>query len=286
MSYVGKILVVVQVVLSLLFMAFAGAVFSMHANWQAKYQATQTQLESTQQNLETVQSQLDIAQRGFADKLAAETERANKFQAQAANLQAQVATSTTRNQQLEQQRETQTGLAEAKSAEAKFRQQESEKQRIENDKLQDKLNATAAQVRDLTDQVFSKDQMITELQKRYDAMLVQKNFLEKIVAAEGLETNPRIVAQMQSPPPPVEGLVMETRANRAGRVQYVDISIGSDDGLVANHELDVYRSAGKTSEWLGKIRIVDVLPDSAVGEVVLEAKNGIIAEGDNVTSKL
>jgi len=286
MSYVGKILVVVQVVLSLLFMAFAGAVFSMHANWQSKFEATKTQLDSTQANLDTVQSQLDIAKRDFDTKLEAETQRANKFQAQAANLQAQVATSTTRNQQLEQQRETQTGLAEAKAAEAKFRQQESEKQRIENDKLQEKLNETAAQVRDLTDQVFSKDQMITELQKRYDGLLEDKAFLEKIVAAEGLETNPRIVAKMQSPPPPVEGLVMETRANRAGRVQFVNISIGSDDGLVANHELDVFRQAGNSSEWLGKIRIVDVLPDTAVGEVVLEAKNGIIAEGDNVTSKL
>lgn len=286
MSYVGKILVVVQVVLSLLFMAFAGAVFSMHANWQSKFEATKTQLDSTQANLETAQTQLDIAKRDFEAKLEAETQRANKFQAEAANLKAQVATSTTRNQQLEQQRETQTGLAEAKAAEAKFRQQESEKQRIENDKLQAKLNDTAAQVRELTDQNFSQKQTIMELQQRYDNMLVQKNFLEKIVAAEGLETNPRIVERMQLPPPPVEGLVMETRANRAGRVQFVNISIGSDDGLVANHELDVFRQAGNDSEWLGKIRIVDVLPDTAVGEVVLEAKNGIIAEGDNVTSKL
>ena len=34
MSFVGKILVVVQLVLSVLFMAFAGAVQSAHVNWR------------------------------------------------------------------------------------------------------------------------------------------------------------------------------------------------------------------------------------------------------------
>ena len=37
MSFVGKILVVVQLVLSVLFMALAGAVFSVHQNWKDKY---------------------------------------------------------------------------------------------------------------------------------------------------------------------------------------------------------------------------------------------------------
>jgi hypothetical protein len=70
-------------------------------------------------------------------------------------------------------------------------------------------------------------------------------------------------------------------------VQFVELSIGSDDGLLKGNELDVVRISGNDrSDWLGKVRVVDVGPDWAVAEIILPAKNGIIQEGDNVTTKL
>lgn len=287
MSYVGKILVIVQVVLSLLFMAFAGAVFAIHQNWRSEHEKAQQALQTTQASLQTSQEELINAKREFESRLAEETQRANEFQAKNTGLVAQLAALKTKNDTLEQQRATQTGLAEAKANEARFRQEEAERQRVENAKLQAKLDETAAENRQLRDELFTLEGRFNELNDLYVSGLEQVAYLKKVVSNAGLETDPEVVNRQMSPPPPVEGLVTKTQANRANRVQFVEMSIGSDDGLVKGNELDVVRiHSSSQADWLGRVRVVDLGPDWAVGEVVLPAKNGIIQEGDNVTTKL
>ena len=92
----------------------------------------------------------------------------------------------------------------------------------------------------------------------------------------------------QQPPPVVEGVVMDARKSARQGTEFVEISLGSDDGLAKGHSLFVYRGAngGDRGKYLGKIEIVYVTPDKAVGTVVERAKNGVIQKGDNVTSKL
>lgn len=288
MSYVGKILVIVQVVLSLLFMTFAGGVFAVHQNWKQKYTESQTALEAAQKSLAQAQEEALNAKREFDARLAEETQKAQKLQSDVTGLQAGVADLAQQNALLKTQRATQTGLAEAKANEARFRQEESEKLRIENGKLQTKVNELSGETRELKDQIFTKDVSYKTLNNLYENTLSQLAYLKEVVSKHGMETDPEVVAKMKAPAPPVEGLVTSLRKNKAGRVQFVEISIGSDDGLVKGNELDVVRVYGNEnrSEWLGRIRVADLGPDWAVGEVILPSKNGIIQEGDNVTTKL
>ena len=51
MTFLGKIVIVVQVVLSLMFMAFAGAVFSVQTNWKTRAEGLQTRLEEDGKSL-------------------------------------------------------------------------------------------------------------------------------------------------------------------------------------------------------------------------------------------
>lgn len=288
MSYVGKILVIVQVVLSLLFMAFAGGVYSMHQNWRAKYNDSQASLNRVQSELQQAQAEALEAKREFEARIAEEQAKAQAAQAEVTGMQASLADLTQQNALLKTQRATQTGLAEANAKEAAFRQEEAEKQRVENQKLQAKVNELAAENRELKDQIFTKDVAFKNLNNVYESSLVQLNYLKQVVSKHGMETDPEVVAKMNSPAPPVEGLVTHIRKNRANRVQFVEISIGSDDGLNKGNELDVIRVFGaeNRSDWLGRVKIVDLGPDWAVGEVILPSKNGIIQEGDNVTTKL
>lgn len=287
MSYVGKILIIVQVVLSLLFMAFAGAVFVVHQNWRQKYEAASQTLNQTQQSLNVAQQELVQAKRDFDNRLQQAEQKANQFQAKNTGLTAQLAALQAQNNELESQRETQTGLAEAKANEARFRREEAEKERIENKKLQAKLDETAAENRDLKDQMFTNEEKFKALNREYETGLAQLAYLKTVVANAGLQTDPEVVAKQMAPPPPVEGLVTAVKKNRANRVQFAEISIGSDDGLMKGNELDVVRVHGKEkADFLGSIRVVDLGPDWAVGEVILPSKNGIIEAGDNVTTKL
>jgi len=288
MSYVGKILVIVQVVLSLLFMTFAGGVFAVHQNWKNKYEASQKTVATTEKDLKQAREDAVNAQREFETKLSEQSQNAQKFQAEAVGLKATVEDLKKQNALLQTQRATQTGLAESKANEARFRQEEAEKQRIENEKLQTRINELSAESRELKDQIFTKDVAYKTLNSAYEKGLSQLAYLKEIVSKHGLETNPEVVEKMKAPAPPVEGLVTHLRKNKANRVQFVEISIGSDDGLVKGNELDVVRVYDKEnkSEWLGRIRVADLGPDWAVGEVILPSKNGIIQEGDNVTTKL
>ena len=104
----------------------------------------------------------------------------------------------------------------------------------------------------------------------------------------GLETDPKIVAKLAEPPPPVDGLVKDVVLDRSNSPKYVEITVGSDDGLLVGHVMDVMRTGvdGKDPQYLGKIRVIDLRPDGAVCEVLSKAKNGIIEVGDNVTTKL
>ena len=66
----------------------------------------------------------------------------------------------------------------------------------------------------------------------------------------------------------------------------MEITIGSDDGLVVGHELYLYRMSPRP-EYLGKVSIVAVDPDQAVAKVVGKTYMGKkIKEGDIVSSTI
>ena len=85
-----------------------------------------------------------------------------------------------------------------------------------------------------------------------------------------------------SPPPPVNGLITEVRKAEKSSRELVEISLGSDDGLVVGHRLTVY----KGDKYVGEIRLTLVQADKAVGYIYTKAKNATVAVGDNVTTKL
>lgn len=290
MSFVGKVLIFVQVVLSICFMAFAGAVFATHQNWKAKYEQAQTSVQQAQGELNTARQQLETVRDEASRQVKAAEDRANEAEQRNVTLLAQVDQERRKNNRLEQELATQTGIARTKSDEAAFRQQEAEQQRVLNKSLHASLDEATTQLRTIQDELFSQKLAFEQLQARFNELLEEKAFLQQIVKLNNLETDPQAVAAMQEPAPPVEGLVEEVQRDKTNRTKYVQISIGSDDGLLVNHELDVFRigpqSGNGRSQYLGKIRIIDVSPDKAVGLVIKSAKNGIIGVGDNVTTQL
>jgi hypothetical protein len=289
MSFLGKVLIVVQLLLSVLFMCAAGAVFVRHTNWRDKH----NQLQSAMQTAETdhanqvaeLNKQIDLR----TQERDAEKNRADAEVGERQRLEGQVATLTQQTNTLNQQLQRQTGVAETKSNEAEFRQAEAEKQRVQNETLHTALEDQLKVNVQLNDDLHNQGLELEELVAQHDALLEQVAFLEKVVRQHNLETDPRAVADLSEPPPAVEGIVVDTRKDKTNRTKFAHISIGEDDGIRVGHVLDVYRSAeynNGQAQYLGKIRIVYVTSDEAVGMVIEAAKNGIIEKGDNVTTKL
>ncbi|MBL8851787.1 MAG: hypothetical protein JNG89_19070 [Planctomycetaceae bacterium] len=289
MSFLGKVLIVAQVVLSLLFMCAAGAVYTAHTNWHeasVKKDADIAKLTTDRTNEVTaLNQQLDAR----AQELTAEKNRADAVVGRAQQLEGDVARLNQETNSLNQQLQRANGLAATKSNEAEFRQSEAERERVQNETLRTSLDEQIRKTVTLEDELGTRNQAYEELVAQHAAVQDELEFVSRIARQANLNTDRQSVEMQVEPPLPVEGLVQEVRKDQTNRTKWVHVSVGSDDGLRVGHEMDVYRTAERNdgrAKYLGRIRIWSVEPDQAVGLVVEAAKNGIIEVGDNVTTKL
>ncbi len=286
MSFVGKILIVVQVAMSLFFMAFAGAVYVTHENWRTKFEDAQSRIAL----LEKEKSDADVVLARARDEAAAKerqlTADRDNWRTQFIDTERQVQDLTSRLNNLNTNLERQTALAVAKGIEADNREKESEVLRKQNADLQKRLDETNAELNTTRDAAFNLNVQLQQLQERFDKLQVVKAFLEKVVTKFNLPTDPAVVEGLETPPPLVEGLVEKVQKGKTNRTQYVVITIGEDDGLRVGNVLEVLRATPQKSLYLGQIKVIDVQPDRAVCEVIKAGDIGDIEVGDNVTTKL
>ena len=80
-NIVSKILIVANLVFSLCFMCFAGAVFTFQAGWRDKANKTQTQLASANDAVKQLQGDKDLLTTNFTKNLEDQKTRANNFEA-------------------------------------------------------------------------------------------------------------------------------------------------------------------------------------------------------------
>jgi len=290
MSFVGKVLVVVQVVLSICFMGFAGAVFTAQHNWRAESMKFKENAENIQKNMTALESEYGNYKTEATQKMNAALSAEQT--AKAANVVLQNQNKSYQNQleTVRAERDTSVAQAETTGEEAKFRRQESGRQRVVNKTLHDTVNDLRAKIKNLEDTIFTQSIREKNLVAKHTKVLNELKYLNKIVANLGIDPKDPAIAGMKSPPPSVEGLILNTKKDKQNGTKFVEVSLGSDDGLSKGHQLFVYRFGtkenGNRPKYLGKIELVYVDPDKAVGTVIDAAKNGVIEKGDHVNSKL
>ncbi|HVJ87621.1 MAG TPA: hypothetical protein VM452_18315 [Caulifigura sp.] len=288
MSNVGKLLVVLQLTLSVIFAAMAGAVYTAHTNWKAKAEQYKKAADDKQAELANNISNAEMEKADLTARLNAKEDEKLKIEARLQTVETTHAALQNEKNQMQGQLSTQTALAETKASEAGYRNEEAQKQRLINADVQKRLDESQQELRTTTDELFATKTELTDLQERQTALLREKSNLEKFLASKNLTFDPQQMVKLQSPPPVVDGIVREVQNDRTGRAKYLVISIGADDGLNVGHELEAFRTGvdGRRPQWLGRVRVVSTTPDEAVVEVIQTAKNGIIEKGDNVTTKL
>ena len=289
MTGIGKLLLLVNAVLAVSFMALAGAVYVSQDSWRDKANEYQAEVTKVRGELTASASELAAAQSAAELSVANAENRARELEGRLQGVQADRDAFEAKNNRLEQELLTQTGLAEAKAQEAIFRKEQAQEQAAVNVKLRTQLDETAVRVRDLEDEVFGRTLENDQLLTKYEGVLGEIGDLKRVLASNNLSTDVSELAASVEPPPPVDGLITDTRKNRTGNVEFVALSIGSDDGLQKGHQLSVVRPAARNqgrAKFLGTIEVVRVENDSAVGRVIQKTKSGIIEAQDNVTSKL
>jgi chromosome segregation ATPase len=277
-------------VLTIFFMGFAGAVYVSHANWKAEAEDQAQLVQTTNQQYSDAKTAWETKERELAEKATAEEQRALLAENQVVQKDASIAAL---EQRLEET-DTLKGVLDAESnltkQEAAARSEEALIQRAVNNKLHETMRNLASRLRAAEDLLFANQKTMEQMERKHQAALVEIANWKLIAQANGFNEDPQEYTRGLAPPPAVDGLVLDARkADSRGQEILVKISLGERDGLVRGHHLDIYRPASRNegrSMYLGKIRLVSVTPNEAVGTLVQRVQNGIIEKDDHVTTKL
>ena len=287
MSFLGKILVVVQLVLSILFMSFAGAVFTVQTNFKEKYEASLKDVDKEKKRADAAVQERQKADLANKAELETSNTQAQKAQGDNAILNNQVVASKKAAEQFEQKIQTQTALSATAADEAEHRHAEALKQHVANVELHQTLDETAKELTARNNELFAMDKELRQLKFKYTGSMERVALLEKVVQKHGFSTDPRELGDQKPLIPTVEGVIKSVKKDKTDRPEFVQITLGSDDGLAVGHMMNVIRTGvdGKKPEFLGKIRLTTVDAQTAVGQVINPSKNVVIEMGDVVSTK-
>ena len=281
MTFVGKILVVFITLFAMVFLAVSVVVFSTATNWKEATQKERTkftdyQKKNTDQEamLKQEVASLEKAKADHAAAVKLAEARIETLQNDIKQAQGEITAAQGNLEKLNQSNAV--ALAEAAQRRSETEQIRTQKSEVEKQANEFKIRQTELvdKIREIERQNKTLDDNNKDLRDRvarFSTLLRRAGLSDDITTVKGLES-----------PPPVEGEL--TKVDNANKK--VEMSIGSDDGLVVGHELFVFRTK-PLPQYLGKIQIMAVDPDKAVGKVVGRTVQGIkLQEGDIVSSTI
>ena len=281
MTYVGKILVIVIMALSLIFLGVSTVVFSTAKNWRTATEEQKKKVSEYQKKLTDAQAEKDAANKD-RDAAKANYDALTKSKdAEIAKLQQE--TDSERQEITQYRSQVANAQANAKVAleEAEARRKDAQQVRDIRAAVEKQANQYKLKQAELFDRIHELERILDTATKnnadlrdrvaKFSTLLRQNNISDDISQVKGTESAP-----------PVVGEVKQTEATN----RKVVITIGSDDGLRVGHELFLLREKPRP-EYIGKITIISVDPDQAVGRVIGTTYQGKkIKEGDIVSSTI
>jgi hypothetical protein len=279
MNWLGKVFVVLILIMSLIFMGLAMAVYATHRNWREVIEGPnglRSQLDQAKQANEQLKSEHNRRVEDLTrEKQAAEQQLAKLETERQALTDSNVRIQTELDQLKQQQREhiaavaSTQALNEGLANEATgLRQQIRSEQQARDAAFAKTLEATEA-VHQLTGQYETARERTEQLTKQVSGMT-------HVMREQGIDpsTQPGAVV------PAIDGVVSQVR--RAAGAQLIEVTIGADDGLKPGNTLEVFRG----SKYLGRVEVLQTSPDKSVGRVDRRFQQGQIQEGDRVATRL
>jgi chromosome segregation ATPase len=282
MTTIGKILVVLHLALSIMFMAFAGAVFTAQTNWKAAEKLAQADKAKAETKVKEKQAEIEkllTEQKQAKDELENALQR---LKGDNKRLEDEAKTLIADNKQLRKEVDQQRDQAALTTTEAAERKKEADLQREKNGELYVSREEIEAKLSEALDRIFAQDLQLQQYEEKHEQALNDIRTYKAYLASKDLTTDPKQMVALITPPPPLQGRVLEVlRPNRRSKQEYVEVSIGSDSGLVVNNKLTVYRG----EKYLGDLVLTRVEADKSVGIVKVRAPNAEFQVGDEVTTK-
>lgn len=282
-NVVGKMLIVMQLVFSILFMCFAGAVYTFQGQWRATATTLTNQLADAEENIKDAKEKYDRDTKALTDRAkAAEDERG---QAQALLQNAQTEAAQLRGQIDDVQLQADKAIADSQVAST-----EAAARVVESNALNKEVQSLRVRIAELRQELQLREDSLLDVQGKLasaeemeEQLLGEVADLNDILRANDIDPRARVTpGSVPQQIEKVEGKVTAAVRNASRRQELVEITVGSDDRIYKDMTLIVYRD----DKYICQMRVMKVYPDTAVCVVHESTRNGLVQEGDNVTTKL
>ncbi len=261
MTILGKILVILNLVFTLIVGALMVLVYAARTNWQSAYNKMRDNYNAAVAardiNAEEIRKAQDAAKRFEGDvdtRLVAEKAQRDKVEAELARERTALRANEAKVADLDRE------VVRAKAAESQIQQ---EKLVLEEAaKKRDEQNKQLLAEYNKANQDATASRLLAESRRLMTEQLLARN--KELEAQVSNQKGGAVVTGDRPPanPPPgnVEGLI--TKIDDKG--EFMSISIGSDSGIQKGHTLDAYRMSGEKAQYLGTIRVLEVRAKEAV----------------------
>jgi septal ring factor EnvC (AmiA/AmiB activator) len=281
MTSVGRFLIVLIMAFSLLFLAITTTVFVTAKNWMQATRKEHDDVEKLKKKVTEALAKADASKKDLEDAKTAFDAQAKQSadaleSSQAENKHNVEELTKVRTQSVKHEQTARSSLDEVEA-----KRQETALLRTQKSEVEKQANEFKLHEAELKDQIRDLERKMDTATRNNSELRDNVARLSTVLRANGLSDDVRQIKGTESPPP-VIGIVKRVHSTN----RRVEISIGSDDGLVVGHELFIYRTEPRP-EYLGKITIIEVDPDQAVGKVIGNTYQGKkLKEGDIVSSTI
>jgi len=280
MNLIGKILVGVIFVMSIVFMTLGIVLYQTQSNWKEKakkleadksqFQTQNTKLETDIKNLKDEYERLVDELQNDKDKLIAKNQELTDENKTLAG------DSIALNQSID----SKTALVASTQKNMSDMRGELLETRKKLETAQTELNEVFVAMVDKTNTARAFALELATLKSTYDDLKTELADASDLLTRLGYgDLAPAVY--LVDVPPRVEGTITDIRPDGS-----LEINIGRDDGLLQGHKLHVYRDREGLQSYLGRIEIIDVKPGKSVGKIMPEYRTGTILRNDNVTAYL
>ena len=224
MNAVGKMLIVLQLCLSLLFICFAGAAYSLQNKWRDDFTDADAQVKSLQANLEEAISQReeDVL---AAEKLlnAAQTSRdTTEEELRSAILKAESAEKLLADERQARNKaiaETERAVAES---EARLAETVAHRQEIQTRGVQ--LARQLAEIREKDSQVLELNQKVNAYRQSEERHLAENVRMKELLRVNKIDPAERVAGSVLEPVEKVDGYVVGRLQSRSRTQEFVKIN--------------------------------------------------------------
>jgi len=275
MNLLGRLLIVLIFIGSIILASFSVVLYATHTNWKKRADEVQQVLQKKEKDFNELRKQREDMEAALKLENSRLANRVTALKIKESQLTEENDAAKVKLAELEQERVQAVAAVQTS-------QETAERLRLRLDgvskALLDSQNdwvSMSTELVKMTDEAHGLAIDLANYQSTAVRLAEDYQKAMEVLRIHGLVPEPTVYSTQ--PPAGIRGVVTEIRPGGN-----VELSIGSDSGLVKGHQLDVICNREGRSSYVGKIEVTHSVADRAVARVMPEFRRGSVQTGDEV----